>query len=212
VSAAAAAGSRPDPAAAAIQKLMTTGTSPTPSEGGAGQQALNSRSSADVAQLVEHFTRNEGVRGSNPRVGFSIQACLRPSVRPPRYAVAAPCSTSLADCVRWIGQGHPAILGDRHGVVPLHDRERVPRLVCNLTPSGPGALYAGASVVVFTSSDHGVTWYDYSAGLPNVQLMHLLWTENDLFAVATAEASGTTAATTPIPCPGLSPTNLTSPG
>ena len=25
---------------------------------------------ADVAQLVEHFTRNEGVRGSNPRVGF----------------------------------------------------------------------------------------------------------------------------------------------
>src|SRR3954470_3264341 len=26
---------------------------------------------ADVAQLVEHFTRNEGVRGSNPRVGSS---------------------------------------------------------------------------------------------------------------------------------------------
>jgi hypothetical protein len=25
---------------------------------------------ADVAQPVEHFTRNEGVRGSNPRVGF----------------------------------------------------------------------------------------------------------------------------------------------
>ncbi len=28
-----------------------------------------------------------------------------------------------------------------------------------------------------------MTWYDFSAGLPNVQLMHLLWTENDLFAV-----------------------------
>ena len=27
-------------------------------------------SPADVAQLVEHFTRKEGVRGSNPRVGF----------------------------------------------------------------------------------------------------------------------------------------------
>lgn len=26
--------------------------------------------SADVAQLVEHFTRNEGVRGSSPRVGL----------------------------------------------------------------------------------------------------------------------------------------------
>src|SRR4029450_13946663 len=29
------------------------------------------------AQLVEHFTRNEGVRGSNPRVGFSGGAGLR---------------------------------------------------------------------------------------------------------------------------------------
>ena len=28
-------------------------------------------SCADVAQLVEHFTRNEGVRGSSPRVGFA---------------------------------------------------------------------------------------------------------------------------------------------
>ena len=29
-----------------------------------------SRPSADVAQLVEHFTRNEGVPGSSPGVGF----------------------------------------------------------------------------------------------------------------------------------------------
>ena len=28
------------------------------------------RTLADVAQLVEHFTRNEGVPGSNPGVGF----------------------------------------------------------------------------------------------------------------------------------------------
>ena len=28
------------------------------------------RSIADVAQLVEHFTRNEGVPGSSPGVGF----------------------------------------------------------------------------------------------------------------------------------------------
>jgi hypothetical protein len=54
--------------------------------------------------------------------------------------------------------------------------------LCSLV-AGPGALYAGASAGVFTSSDRGVTWYDFSAGLPNVQLMHLLWTENDLFAV-----------------------------
>jgi hypothetical protein len=31
--------------------------------------ALECGPQADVAQLVEHFTRNEGVRGSNPRVG-----------------------------------------------------------------------------------------------------------------------------------------------
>ena len=33
---------------------------------------LDSRPYADVAQLVEHFTRNEGVRGSNPRVGSRL--------------------------------------------------------------------------------------------------------------------------------------------
>ena len=32
------------------------------------------RRRADVAQLVEHFTRNEGVRGSSPRVGFKSPA------------------------------------------------------------------------------------------------------------------------------------------
>ena len=36
--------------------------------------ALHSDGRADVAQLVEHFTRNEGVRGSNPRVGFGVIA------------------------------------------------------------------------------------------------------------------------------------------
>ena len=33
-------------------------------------------SPADVAQLVEHFTRNEGVLGSSPSVGFSFQAIV----------------------------------------------------------------------------------------------------------------------------------------
>ena len=35
-----------------------------------GSRVNCNRRQADVAQLVEHFTRNEGVRGSNPRVGF----------------------------------------------------------------------------------------------------------------------------------------------
>ena len=41
---------------------------------GAGKGRI-SREYADVAQLVEHFTRNEGVRGSSPRVGFA--SCLQ---------------------------------------------------------------------------------------------------------------------------------------
>jgi hypothetical protein len=49
--------------------------------------------------------------------------------------------------------------------------------------AGPGALYAGAVAGVFTSPDRGNTWFDFSAGLPNVELKQLLWTENDLFAV-----------------------------
>src|SRR5438876_1296346 len=36
-----------------------------------------SRGPADVAQLVEHFTRNEGVPGSSPGVGFRYQAEVR---------------------------------------------------------------------------------------------------------------------------------------
>src|SRR5205807_1278348 len=34
-----------------------------------GRYGASIRIRADVAQLVEHFTRNEGVRGSSPRVG-----------------------------------------------------------------------------------------------------------------------------------------------
>jgi photosystem II stability/assembly factor-like uncharacterized protein len=49
--------------------------------------------------------------------------------------------------------------------------------------AGPGALYAGAAAGVFTSADRGSSWYDFSAGLPNVDLKELLWTGNDLFAV-----------------------------
>ena len=37
-------------------------------------QPVTSPRSADVAQLVEHFTRNEGVPGSNPGVGFPFQS------------------------------------------------------------------------------------------------------------------------------------------
>jgi hypothetical protein len=38
------------------------------------EKSPKSREYADVAQLVEHFTRNEGVRGSSPRVGLALQS------------------------------------------------------------------------------------------------------------------------------------------
>ena len=68
-----ASGSRP--AASNLLKLVV---GPDPGFPGPGARAIKSAdgaptrgASADVAQLVEHFTRNEGVRGSNPRVGFT---------------------------------------------------------------------------------------------------------------------------------------------
>ncbi len=50
----------------------------------AGQSSLRGKrltyiGRADVAQLVEHFTRNEGVPGSSPGVGFSQPGGFRPS-------------------------------------------------------------------------------------------------------------------------------------
>ncbi len=37
---------------------------------------LRLSTNADVAQLVEHFTRNEGVPGSSPGVGFGTKLLL----------------------------------------------------------------------------------------------------------------------------------------
>ena len=55
---------------------------------------------ADVAQLVEHFTRNEGVRGSSPRVGSGIFRRASKRVASPRGASRwRPRSTRRARCV-----------------------------------------------------------------------------------------------------------------
>src|SRR3954466_5459435 len=44
---------------------------------------------ADVAQLVEHFTRNEGVGGSSPPVGSTGSPCNRPVSVVRRFGQAA---------------------------------------------------------------------------------------------------------------------------
>ena len=71
--------------------------------------------SADVAQLVEHFTRNEGVRGSSPRVG-SGDLSIRP-VRGQRIG-QSPLSLRPPDALPFSGRtcvgGHAA--GLRRGL------------------------------------------------------------------------------------------------
>ena len=59
---------------------LHAGVAPREAKNDAGYTGLP----ADVAQLVEHFTRNEGVRGSNPRVGLRpglISGTSRPDPR-----------------------------------------------------------------------------------------------------------------------------------
>ena len=53
---------------------------------------LHFEAPADVAQLVEHFTRNEGVRGSNPRVGSPF--CVAAFALGPRAGGGGPAGPS----------------------------------------------------------------------------------------------------------------------
>ena len=48
--------------------------------------------------------------------------------------------------------------------------------------TAPGAVYIAASSGVFMSPDAGQHWFPFSDGLPNVQIVELLWTGSDLFA------------------------------
>ena len=57
------------PSAGGVPQRKTGGTL-LPSRARRVEAALHLRLAADVAQLVEHFTRNEGVPGSSPGVGF----------------------------------------------------------------------------------------------------------------------------------------------
>jgi hypothetical protein len=71
-------------------------------------------SRAGVAQLVEHFIRNEGVRGSNPRVGSLIRTGLADDVAAVldlwRRAEASASSTESATDVRRLLERGPEAL------------------------------------------------------------------------------------------------------
>ncbi len=56
-----------------------------------GQQSRKLPANADVAQLVEHFTRNEGVPGSSPGVGLAL--ICRYSLRRAGHRQKAPWNT-----------------------------------------------------------------------------------------------------------------------
>ena len=64
---------------------------------------------ADVAQLVEHFTRNEGVRGSNPRVGSPHTIAQEPTFDDPCEVASSRESRSAArhTRIRTDGAGAP---------------------------------------------------------------------------------------------------------
>src|SRR5436305_1723311 len=68
--------------------------------------ALACRCVADVAQLVEHFTRNEGVRGSSPRVGSPSNG-LQDRVVMQHYAVAIRAPTADTTYTSRIGHAPP---------------------------------------------------------------------------------------------------------
>ena len=84
----------PRPAASNLVKLVVGQDRGFPSPGTGAIELTHGAptrgASADVAQLVEHFTRNEGVRGSNPRVGSGISAR---SASSRRVKCEQPCSS-----------------------------------------------------------------------------------------------------------------------
>ena len=65
----------------------TNSDDPGPPPVSAARPALHSLGPADVAQLVEHFTRNEGVPGSSPGVGFALALGLRNERGPFRASI-----------------------------------------------------------------------------------------------------------------------------
>jgi ribosomal protein S18 acetylase RimI-like enzyme len=69
---------------------------------------------AGVAQLVEHFIRNEGVRGSNPRVGSLIRTGIPDDIVAVlelwRRAEASLSTTESADDVRGLLERDPGAL------------------------------------------------------------------------------------------------------
>ena len=73
---------------------------------------VHSYGHADVAQLVEHFTRNEGVRGSNPRVGSGVHVDSGAFAADLGPCEVVRCSVPLAAsrfvCVLGVGLRHAA--------------------------------------------------------------------------------------------------------
>ena len=70
---------------------------------------------ADVAQLVEHFTRNEGVPGSSPGVGLGEKTGKAPETR----AIPIPLEwwwIRVWGCVGLVVAHHGSQMGPRFGL------------------------------------------------------------------------------------------------
>ena len=84
------------------------------------------RRDADVAQLVEHITRNDGVRGSSPRVGLGLGGeCVERNGAPRRPAKRhARPSFDLSATEAPSGGALPLVLYSRPNTVPQGGRAR----------------------------------------------------------------------------------------
>src|SRR4249920_1345073 len=83
----------------AVSATRSSGTSSSTSAARGGGYTGPAADLADVAQLVEHFTRNEGVPGSSPGVGLKAlqvgRTCLRFSLPQQRHREVAPCPRNV---------------------------------------------------------------------------------------------------------------------
>ena len=100
---------------------------------------------ADVAQLVEHFTRNEGVRGSSPRVGLAETSGL-PAISAPLRIHASSRASS------W----RPLPKIDVPVLVVHGTEDRI--LPCASTPARLPELIDDVELVPVEGGSHNIAW------------------------------------------------------
>src|SRR5271165_2624960 len=133
---------------------------------------------ADVAQLVEHFTRNEGVRGSSPRVGFNTSTSSGTPLQTRTTAVDCLEERTVTARTRRPSTGPPHRSAHFFGFLNVNeyfgDGSLEPLAVVTVTSTLPGASSGDTAVIdeeetnttSFASSDPNLTVAPFSKPLP----------------------------------------------